>query len=63
MGRGTAGMRERATLYGGDLAAGPTGDGGYRVTARLPLPAGEETGAVNESAAAATVAADVEAAR
>ena len=37
-GRGTAGMRERALLYGGELSAGPTGDGGFRVLARLPLP-------------------------
>ena len=36
-GRGTAGMRERALLYGGELSAGPTGDGGFRVAARLPL--------------------------
>ncbi|NUR62362.1 MAG: histidine kinase [Catenulispora sp.] len=40
-GRGTAGMRERAALYGGELDAGPTGEGGYRVCARLPLPPSE----------------------
>jgi signal transduction histidine kinase len=30
-------MRERATLYGGDLEAGPSPDGGYRVAAHIPL--------------------------
>jgi hypothetical protein len=37
-------MRERALLYGGELNAGPTGEGGFRVTASLPLysaPAGQ----------------------
>jgi signal transduction histidine kinase len=29
-------MRERATMLGGSLDAGPTGDGGFRVTAILP---------------------------
>jgi len=38
-GYGIIGMRERATLLGGDFAAGPRPDGGFRVTARLPLPA------------------------
>ncbi|WP_370350797.1 sensor histidine kinase [Catenulispora sp. EB89] len=40
--RGTAGMRERAQLYGGELHAGPTTGGGYRVRARLPLPSPTE---------------------
>jgi signal transduction histidine kinase len=35
-GLGVRGMRERAELYGGSLAAGPCPDGGYLVTAVLP---------------------------
>jgi signal transduction histidine kinase len=35
-GQGLIGMRERAALYGGTLAAGPTPDGGFRVAATLP---------------------------
>jgi signal transduction histidine kinase len=37
-GRGIAGMRERVDACHGELTAGPTGDGGWRVLARLPLP-------------------------
>jgi signal transduction histidine kinase len=36
-GHGISGMEERASLYGGSLNAGPTGDGGYRVEARFPF--------------------------
>jgi len=37
-GYGITGMRERATLLGGDFSAGPRPDGGFRVTVRLPVP-------------------------
>jgi signal transduction histidine kinase len=37
VGHGLAGMRERATLWGGSFSAGATGDGGYLVTATLPI--------------------------
>jgi signal transduction histidine kinase len=36
-GLGQVGMRERAELLGGTLTAGPDDDGGYGVTATLPL--------------------------
>ncbi len=36
-GHGLAGMRERAALYGGTVAAGPTPDGGWTVQAILDL--------------------------
>ena len=38
-GNGIAGMRERAVALGGSLEAGPKPGGGFRVVARLPLPA------------------------
>jgi signal transduction histidine kinase len=51
-GHGIIGMRERAALCGGSLEVGPTPDGGFRVTATLPLhgaaaapPAGSVTAA------------------
>jgi signal transduction histidine kinase len=40
-GHGVVGMRERAAMLGGELAAEPRPDGGYAVTAVLPVPDGE----------------------
>ncbi|MEO6715392.1 MAG: sensor histidine kinase [Mycobacteriales bacterium] len=39
-GHGLAGMRERVSLFGGVLRAGPRAGGGYEVVATLPLEAG-----------------------
>ncbi|WP_158372178.1 sensor histidine kinase [Cellulosimicrobium cellulans] len=39
-GQGLLGMRERATMVGGTLSAGPRPGGGFRVHAELPLPPG-----------------------
>ena len=36
-GSGLRGMRERAEQFGGNLEAGPTPDGGWRVRATFPL--------------------------
>jgi signal transduction histidine kinase len=36
-GHGLAGMRERVSLYGGKIDAGPRDEGGFSVRARLPL--------------------------
>jgi signal transduction histidine kinase len=41
-GHGLIGMRERAALLGGTLDAGSDGDGGYTISATLPLRGGEE---------------------
>ncbi len=37
MGAGDEGMRERAAALGGTVDAGPAPDGGFRVSAVLPL--------------------------
>lgn len=39
LGHGLIGMRERATVLGGTVAAGPDATGGYRVRVELPLTA------------------------
>ena len=36
-GHGLLGMRERVTVYGGELHAGPSPNGGYSLRATLPL--------------------------
>jgi signal transduction histidine kinase len=38
-GYGITGMRERVGLLHGQFAAGPRPEGGFRVAARLPVPA------------------------
>jgi signal transduction histidine kinase len=38
-GYGLVGMRERVSLLHGDLSVGPRREGGFRVAARLPVPA------------------------
>ena len=38
-GHGLAGMRQRVVLYGGELDAGPSKEGGYAVHARIPATA------------------------
>lgn len=42
LGHGLLGMRERATMFGGSVTAGPRPGGGFRVRARIPT--GEPTG-------------------
>ncbi|WJV44231.1 sensor histidine kinase [Streptomyces flavofungini] len=43
-GYGLVGMRERVALHGGSLTTGPQEDGGFAVTASLPLAPGDEEG-------------------
>ena len=44
-GHGIIGMRERTAMLGGRLDAAPTEDGGFKVTALLPVSAGQTAGA------------------
>ena len=43
LGQGLLGMRERATMFGGTVSAGPRPGGGFRVRAQLPTPSGTAT--------------------
>jgi signal transduction histidine kinase len=54
-GHGIIGMRERATMLGGSLDAGPTDDGGFLVTAVLPTSPEEQDAAVPEGKSPAAI--------
>ncbi|MGW5279324.1 sensor histidine kinase [Streptomyces collinus] len=43
-GHGVTGMRERVSMLGGEMTAGPATDGGHEVTVFLPVPAGATAG-------------------
>jgi signal transduction histidine kinase len=52
-GHGLMGMAERAASVGGEVTAGPRDEGGFEVSARLPLTgAGGENGVAGETGAA-----------
>jgi signal transduction histidine kinase len=50
IGHGLLGMRERITLYGGSLRAGPRPGGGFRVFARIPLEGEQGNGGASVAA-------------
>ncbi|MFL5956246.1 MAG: sensor histidine kinase [Solirubrobacterales bacterium] len=37
LGHGLVGVRERIRIYGGEMAAGPTAEGGFLLSTRLPI--------------------------
>ena len=41
LGHGLVGVRERVKIYGGDMTAGASGDGGFVLRARFPLDGGD----------------------
>ena len=51
-GHGLVGMRERAAMLGGSLAAGTTEDGGFVVSAVLPVSVPPDSGAASSGEAA-----------
>jgi signal transduction histidine kinase len=53
-GRGLLGLRERMTLYGGELVAQPQPSGGWLVRARMPVEPVSPPGAPRPAASAAT---------
>lgn len=52
VGQGLIGMRERAVIVGGSVVCVPTSDGGFSVTATLPLVANNGSGKIKGSATA-----------
>lgn len=49
-GYGLIGMRERVALHGGTLTVGPRADGGFAVTADLPLDRDTDTDGTAQTA-------------